>query len=435
MFNDRRFLNLSLTLFSITLSFTLFSLVGCYKAAQEQNTQKIIIWHSFDGALEKIFQSLVNDYNQLPETQQANIQVVSEFKGNYDQSLEVGLSVAGTAQAPHLLQVYEMGTLKILKLQEKKQVVIPLVEVMGNKQLDESLFLPSIAQFYKARTNTLNSVPFNASTVVLYYNKTALKKAGIDEAEIPTTWETFTEVAHKLKKTGAKNALGFGWLTGHGIDQAAAMHNQPVATNGNGVDGDGTMVLAQQDFFKYHIDWLKEMYAQDMFTIVDGPSAEKMFGDQEILFLSQGANRLPLLENNVKGAFKIGVTQFPYWKKFIDKPYNTIAGGASFWVLAGHSEKEYRGIADFLCYLVSIPVQKKWHMETGYIPVVKGVQELCEQEGFYTKDLRGKTAFLALESLMGQEPKEYSRGILLPSFPEIRKIQIAELTAAIKNKK
>jgi sn-glycerol 3-phosphate transport system substrate-binding protein len=437
MSTDRRFLNLSLALFSITLSFTLFSLVGCYKAAQEPTMpNRIVVWHGFDGALGKIFESIVSEYNQLPETRQAQVQVVTEFKGNYDQTLDAGLNVAGTPQAPHLLQVYEMGTLKVLKLQDEKQIFVPLAEVMADKSLDESLFLPTIVQFYRARTSKLNSMPFNASTVVLYYNKTALDRAGISGSEIPATWEEFTAISRRLKQTGTKNILAFGWLTGHGIDQTAARHNVPVATNGNGIDNDSsTMVFSQSEFFNYHFNWLKEMYAQEIFTLTEGPAAEKLFGEQEIVFLTQGANRLPLLENHVKGQFEIGVAPFPYWEKFTQEPHNTIAGGASFWVLAGHEKRENQLAARFLRYLVSVSVQKKWHMETGFVPVIKGVRELCDQEGFYTKDLRGKTALLALESLMRQEPKEYSRGILLPSFPEIRKIQIEELTAAVKNEK
>lgn len=434
---DRHFFNLSLTLFFITISFTFCSLVRCYQISKEISPQKIIVWHAMDYALGHAFETLVQDYNQKPEVRDAGIQVVAEFKGTYDQTLDAGLAVACTAQAPHILQVYEMGTLKVIKLQQKKSVIVPLKEVMSNTHFDENVFLPRIVQFYRAHGQFLNSVPFNTSTVILYYNKTALQKAGINEASLldRLTWEDFINIADRLKKQGAQNILAHGWLTGHGIDQTAACHNESIATNGNGVDGDAVMELSKSDFFEHHITFLKELYEKEMFTLKVGAEAEKAFADQEVMFLTNGANRLPLIEQQVKNKFEIGVATFPYWKKWVDASHNKLVCGASLWVMAGHATHELGAIADFLKYVVSVPVQKKWHMMTGYVPVVHGVREICEQEGFYEASLQGKASLIALESLMAKEQKEYTRGILLPNFPEIRKIQIEEMTKAIKNEK
>ncbi len=46
---------------------------------------------------------------------------------------------------------------------------------------DESQFVPTVAGYYTdAKSGHLLSQPFNSSTPVLYYNKDAFKKAGLD---------------------------------------------------------------------------------------------------------------------------------------------------------------------------------------------------------------------------------------------------------------
>ncbi len=73
--------------------------------------QEIVIWHSMDSVLGNIFNELVETYNNQPEVITSKVKIVPVFKGNYDQSLEALCQVAGTAQAPHAAQIFEMGTL------------------------------------------------------------------------------------------------------------------------------------------------------------------------------------------------------------------------------------------------------------------------------------------------------------------------------------
>ena len=75
----------------------------------------------------------------------------------------------------------------------------------------------------------------------------------------------------------------------------------------------------------------------------------------------------------------------PYSPDVVAKPQNSIIGGATLWVLQGKPAAEYKGVAKFLTYLASAPVQAKWHQETGYVPVTLGAAEITEKAGFYKK--------------------------------------------------
>ena len=72
----------------------------------------------------------------------------------------------------------------------------------------------------------------------------------------------------------------------------------------------------------------------------------------------------------------------PYWKAITNKPQNTIIGGASLWVMAGHSKDEYKGAGEFLSFLSSSDVQAKWHQNTGYLPITVAAGDATRASAF-----------------------------------------------------
>jgi len=418
------------------LVFPLLLTQACISSNQ---VRSVVVWHSMDSVLGQAFNKIVDDYNALPETIARHEKVTSVYKGSYDQVLDAVCTVQKneeTQQVPHIAQIFEMGTLVMLKKLDAsgKPLFKPLYDVMSlaGKTIDEKSFLPTIAQFYQARTGRLQSLPFNSGTVVMFYNKTKFDQLGLKP---PTMWEDVERLAPILKADGAKNVVSVGWPHGHWIDQIGARHNKPLATHGNGVDSDEARLCLHSPFFIKHVESLQQWYKNGWLALKFGPDAETAFAAQEIFLLGQGANRLPIIQAKVKDSFEIGVTFFPYWQRDVEKPSNTIAGGASFWALAGHDEKTYQAIAHFFEYLVSVDVQMAWHLLTGYIPIVHAAHEqIKDHKEAYQSSTAYHAALVAFESLLGQS-HAYSRGILLPQFPKIREVMLEQLIPAIKGEK
>ena len=107
-------------------------------------------------------------------------------------------------------------------------------------------------------------------------------------------------------------------------------------------------------------------------------------------------------------------------------PQNTIIGGASLWVLAGHEADEYKGVAEFLNFLSSTDIQAKWHQDTGYLPITKAAGEKTRADGFY--DANPGTD-IAVIQMTAKEPTANSKGLRLGSFDQIRGIIDEELEA------
>lgn len=412
------------------------SLVFMFGLAARLEAQEIILWHSMDGALAEIFQSFVTHFNEKPEQVTKNIKIIPQYKGTYEHTLNAGLKVLNTKDAPHILQVYEMGN---LVMQAHPESFVPLSQLTSHpsKQLVPEHFLPVIREFYKSRTQTqgLPSLPFSASSVILFYNKDAFRKAGLDPEHPPTTWEEFELMAQTLKKAGAPSVLASGWLSGHHIDQTGAWHNQLVATLGNGVDGNSAVLKVNQPFFQYHLGKLAKWYEQGIFSLETGFQAEKAFVDGNIIILTQSANRLPNLEKHIAHTFDIGVGYFPYWKNQVSTYQNTSAGGGSFWALKGHKTEDYEAVQAFFEYLTDPKTQAEWHQKTCYMPVVVGAEAIAEEQKFYSSGLKGAAAKIALNSFSSHAPREHSRGVLLPNFPFVREVMIHEMKEAIRGNK
>ena len=124
--------------------------------------------------------------------------------------------------------------------------------------------------------------------------------------------------------------------------------------------------------------------------------------------------------------FNFGQTMLPYYPDVIEKPQNSIIGGATLWVLRGKPDDEYKGVAKFMTYLSSPEVQAWWHQETGYVPITTPAYELSKEQGFYKENPGTDTA---IKQLSLNTPTPNSRGIRFGNFVQIRDVINEEMEA------
>lgn len=144
---------------------------------------EIPFWHSMEGELGTEVDSLGDRFNQT----HSDVKIVPVYKGNYEQSLAAGIAAYRSGKAPAILQVYEVGTATMMA----SKAIKPVYQVFQESgvKFDESVFVPTVAGYYTDnKSGHLLSQPFNSSTPVLYYNKDAFKKAGLNPDQPPKTW-------------------------------------------------------------------------------------------------------------------------------------------------------------------------------------------------------------------------------------------------------
>ena len=114
------------------------------------------------------------------------------------------------------------------------------------------------------------------------------------------------------------------------------------------------------------------------------------------------------------------------------KPQNSIIGGASLWVLNGHTKEEYKGVATFLKFLSSNQMQEYWHKETGYFPITIDAYEDLTAKGYYKENPLQEVGISQLNRAI---PTKISRGLRLGYFVQIRNIINEELEQVWNGKK
>src|SRR5207237_9893099 len=206
------------------------------------------------GALGDALNGLATKFN----ASQKEYKVVPTFKGTYPESMTAAIAAFRAGSAPHLLQVFEVGTATMMAA---KGAIVPVASVMANAKepFDPKAYLPTVSGYYTDLKGNMLSFPFNSSTVMFYVNKDAFKKAGLDPDRAPRTWKDFQAAAEKLKAAGQQCVYTTSWPSWTHIENFSAWHNVPIGTKQNGMGGFDTAFTINSPLHVRHIGMLGEL--------------------------------------------------------------------------------------------------------------------------------------------------------------------------------
>jgi len=382
-------------------------------------------WHAMTGGNNDIVNRLSEEFN----ASQKDYKVVPTYKGQYPDTMNAGIAAFRAGTAPHIMQVFEVGTATMMSA---KGAIKPVYELMkdANEPFDPQAYLPAITGYYSTAKGEMLSFPFNSSSMVMWVNKDALKKAEI--AEIPKTWPEVFAAAKKLKAAGF-TTCGFSnaWATWAHIEQFSAWHNVPIGTKGNGLDGFETELKFNSPLHIKHLETLIELQKDKTYDYSGRNSAsEGRFSSGECPIFLTSSGYYATARNSAK--FDFVSVPMPYYPDVTGAPQNSIIGGASLWVMGGKKPEEYKGVAKFFAFLSDTTRQAKLHQESGYLPITKAAYAKTKADGFYDKNPILETP---LKELTNKEPTENSRGLRFGNMVQMRDVWSEELEAALGGKK
>ncbi|MCX7251529.1 MAG: extracellular solute-binding protein, partial [Burkholderiales bacterium] len=175
-------------------------------APSAQAQTEIQWWHSMSGALGDWVGDIAKDFNG----KQSEYKIVPVFKGSYDESMTAAVAAFRAGNAPHILQVFEVGTATMMA---SKGVVVPVEKIMRDAgyRFDPKAYVPAVAGYYTTPNGQMMSFPFNSSTTVMWVNLDAFKAAGLPTDKLPRTWPEVTLAAAKLKASGHQCPFTTAW--------------------------------------------------------------------------------------------------------------------------------------------------------------------------------------------------------------------------------
>ncbi len=397
-------------------------------ARAQAGRTRIVFWHAMNGVLNDEVNRICAEFNAA----QAATEIVPVFKGTYSETLTGAIAAWRANQAPHLVQIFEVGTGSMLAAGPAVKQTWQLVQDTG-VAIDPNAYIGAVRGYYSLPDGRMASTPFNSSTAVMWINKDAFDKANLDTVHPPRTWAEVVIAAKVLKdKAAAPVAMTTAWFAWIQLEQYAALHNLPFSTRANGFEGLDTELQVNAPPFVKHLTRLMDMQRDGSFRYAgrdDAPNTQFLSGEAAISFMSSGS-RSDVIKNS---KFKWLEAPLPYDQDLIPTPLNSVIGGASLWTMTapGRAAEEYKGVAEFLRHIAQPKEDAAWHQRTGYVPVTTAGYEESKREGFYDKN---PGADVPIVQLARGTVTPNSRGFRLGRMPEIRNIVYEEVEGAFQGK-
>jgi sn-glycerol 3-phosphate transport system substrate-binding protein len=313
------------------------------------------------GPLTKVVDGIVDDFMR----QNPDVKVKAIYAGNYNDARIKALAAMKSGQ-PAQLSV--MFSIDIYELIEQDAIVAfdDVVETAEEKAWLDS-FYPTLMENGRTAGKTWG-IPFQRSTIVMYYNKDAFRDAGLDPELPPATWDELVAMGKKLTKPDGSQwgamipSTGYPyWMFG-----ALAMQNGQVLMNSNGDTTyfDDPAVVGALQFWK---DLGEKHRIMPEGTIEWGTLRQNFLeGKTAIMWHSTG--NLTAVKDNAK--FDFGVAMLPASKR-----RGTPTGGGNFYIFKKTSPAERKAAMRLIKFMTNPENAAEWSMKTGYMGVSPAAYE------------------------------------------------------------
>ncbi|MCM8610765.1 extracellular solute-binding protein [Accumulibacter sp.] len=298
----------------------------------------------------------------------------------------------------------------------------PIQQIMSEAGIpfDGSSIAPELRVGLTDARGNLAALPLALATPILFINKGAFRKAGLDPEKPPRTWAEVQKAADKLFDAGSKCPYTTSWPAWVHIDNLSAWNGVEVA------DAKGTLIFNGLPQVKHTA--LLTTWAKARFFIYFGrrDEADRRFAEGECGMLTSSSSLFGALHESRR--VDTGVSPLPYHDDIQGAPQQTLAGGASLWAAGGRKPADYKGIAQFVRFLMEPSLQVEFTAASGFLPMTAAARAAAG-----SKLLQADVAGLNIAYRQLQGPAAL-RTIRVSEIEKVRIIVEEELEAAWSGK-
>ena len=388
---------------------------------------EVQFWHGFAaGANQDATNALVSKFN---DAHKGSIKVTATYAGNYDDTLAKFKAGIQSNQLPDMVQIYDIGT----RFMIDSGVTQPMQVFIDHDKYSTKDLEPNILGYYQIG-NKLYSMPWNVSMPLLYYNKDAFTRAGLDPNKPPQTLDEVRTAAEKLTirdQNGQVTQYGFGAaIYGWFLEQFTARADQQYCNNGNGRDKNAAKLLINQPVDVKVVDWWQKMVGDGLAlnTGRNTTDAQNAFKAGRTVMNLESTGTLRGYQSSVK--FGLGTGFYP--RSESSNAGGPIIGGASLWIVNKKASYVQKAAWEFTKFLETPENQAYWHTHTGYFPVdTKAANDPTDQQ-WMQQYPQFKTA---IDQLHQTKLDKATQGCLLGVMPAARQAAEVGIEQAITHQK
>ncbi len=340
----------------------------------EQKRVRIRFWHAMAGRLERTLRKLVDRF----ERDNPDIDVVPVYQGSYGALSQKLISAVIAGTPPDMAQFYPAWIAYLNAGGEKETVLCLDGLVREDPSLRPDDFFQPLIEDCRL-DGRLYSLPFNKSFPVLYYNKEAFRKAGLDPSHPPATWKEFAEYGRRLTVDsdgdGKPDRCGWAFTIDSWIFECLVL-----AFGGQLIDASGTPHLADPPAVEALRFFCDATYGKDPYAVqVTGYDYQLEFAARRAAMVVASCTVRNYMDPKI--SFEYGVAPLPRGKR----PAAVIAG-TNIGIFASCTGRKRKAAWRFLKFLVSREASAYWSMNTSYVPVRKSALLLPAMKRYLEMD-------------------------------------------------
>ncbi|MDB5829074.1 MAG: transporter substrate-binding protein [Variovorax sp.] len=287
------------------------------------------------------------------------IKVTPIYAGTYQETIVKALTAhkSGTPPVTSVLLSTDMFTLI------DEDAIVPFDSFA--KTAEDKAWMGSFYKAFMANSQTGGKtwgIPFQRSTVVMYWNKELFKEAGLDPEKGPTNWAELKAAATKLTKKDAS-----GKTTQYGVQipssgfpywlfQTLTTPNDALLANdaGTQVKFDDPKVV---EALQYWVDLGKAGIHPP--GVVEWGTTPKDFFEKKAAIIYTTTGNLTNIKANAK--FDFGVGMIPG-----NKRKGSPTGGGNFYIFKKSTPAQQEAAFKFVQWVTQPERAAQWSIETGY---------------------------------------------------------------------
>lgn len=311
------------------------------------------------GPITKIIDAYAADFNK----ENPDLNVVPIYAGSYQETIVKALTAHKANKPPTAAILLSTDTFTLID----EDAIVPFDNFVKTDAERKWMtdFFPAFMLNGQIDNKTWG-IPFQRSTVVMYWNKEAFKEAGLDPNTPPQNWQQLVSMGEKLTKRDASGNVerwgiqvpssGFPyWLF-----QGFSTQNGAILANSAGTQvnfNDAKVVEALQ----FWMDLSQKYKIHPPGVVQWGTTpADFMQGKAAIIWTTTG--NLTNIRSNAP--FEFGVAMLPE-----NVRRGSPTGGGNFFIFKKAPQAEQEGAFRFAQWLTQPERAAQWSIDTGYVAV------------------------------------------------------------------
>ncbi len=367
------------------------------------------------GPITKIIDGLAQDF----EKENPNIKIKPVYGGSYQDTMtKVATAVQGN-NSPDMAVLLSTDLYTLLSMKAIEDLT---------PRFSKDYF----GNFYEAflgntkSGDTVWSVPFQRSTIVLYYNKDMFKEAGLDPEKAPKNWNELREAAAKLTKTDASGKVSQWGIeipsTGYQYWMLQALSLQ---SGDNIMSGDGKQVFFNKPHVEEALQFYMDLGQKDKVMpngAIEWATVPSDFISGKTAMMFHTTGNLTKVKTDAK--FNFGVAFLP-----ANKQFGSPTGGGNLYVFKNIPEERKKAAVKFIEFLTKPERVAQWSIDTGYVGTTKAAYETDQLKKYIESFPQAKVARDQLE-YADSELSTYQNGQVTKLFNDnIQAALLGKMTA------